>query len=655
MLRCASAGLAGALLLTGCLSVGTASRSAPAAALGFQTTTGGYRISFRPSTGAISIAPPGTRARLDVRELPGAKKLDLLYSVRSVKHSGANYVLMGRSSWTAFTMVVGVPVGSPGLIHLAMTVTPFKDAPTTGRFTGDVKLDGAPASNLKQVTQGPPIAGTSILMSSKALKSTAFYLSNFTALGQFFDRTSSGVSQGNFAYPRAGGKGSLVGATGSGAFGYPVTASSIDTLPRGKSTQVLDTYLYLHRGAATNEAQRATAYIQSLGSVYQVLPKPSIPAPDWRTLALKTATDLSNPANLVTVGGKQYLRSYVSDTRSAPELITQAGVLAAIKAYEARYNVSIPLDATLESGLSVFYDPQFHTIVNGLGHDPAARGESWYFVTNMISLLQAAQSGSPVARKLLLDSTDAVISLAHVNGYEFPQDFRYSDFNGKGSGLQPDVAGGYSWLMLGLFDLTKDQRYLDEAKASIAHVQGKGFDLAYETHMSAYSAAAAQRLYSMTGDNAYRNDAVLSLANLFHATRLWDCTYGNCRKGKGYHTYFGLNPLPWSDYAAILEQYEAWIGLRDYMKYAAKEPAYVTALVEGFFTYSPLTMQYTLPPLLPTGTVLPAAGEYPFVPHNNLAWYIPVEDLRVGEQNSGIIGQEIYGAGGPFIFAAYAP
>ena len=43
---------------------------------------------------------------------------------------------------------------------------------------------------------------------------------------------------------------------------------------------------------------------------------------------------LIDPANLVTVGGQQYLRSYVSDTRSAPELITQAGVLAGVKAYE---------------------------------------------------------------------------------------------------------------------------------------------------------------------------------------------------------------------------------------------------------------------------------------------------------------------------------
>jgi hypothetical protein len=294
-------------------------------------------------------------------------------------------------------------------------------------------------------------------------------------------------------------------------------------------------------------------------------------------------------------------------------------------------------------------------VVNGLGHDPSATGESWYFVTNMISLLQLTRLGSANARTLLLDSADAVISFAHVNKYEFPQNFRYSDWNGQGSGLQSDVAGGYAWLMLGLYDLTKDNRYLQEAEASIVHMEGKGFSLAYETHMSAYGAAAAERLYTMTNNTEYRQDALLALANLFQATRLWDCTYGLCRKGAGYHTYFGLNPLPWSDYIAMLEQYEAWLGLRDYLNYAGKEPAYIRDLVEGFVSETPKTMQYALPTRLPSGAATSAAGEYAFVPHNNLRWNIPLEDLRLGDQTSGSIGQEIYGAGGPFMFAAYGP
>src|ERR1041385_8366021 len=146
--------------------------------------------------------------------------------------------------------------------------------------------------------------------------------------------------------------------------------------------------------------------------------------------------------------------------------------------------------------------------------------------------------------------------------------------------------------MLGLYGLTGDAQYLDESKASIAHVAGTGFDLSYETHMSAYTAAAAQRLYTMTGDTVYHGYAVLALANLFHAVRLWDCTYGTCKKGSGYHTYMGLNPLPWSDYVAMLEQSDAWPGLRSCLRYAHDEPAYITNLVKTFVKYSPRTLQY---------------------------------------------------------------
>jgi hypothetical protein len=485
------------------------------------------------------------------------------------------------------------------------------------------------------------------------LGSTILYFSNYTALGPYFDRTRSGVTQPNFPYPRAGTKGSLVGVS-RGSFGYVPPSSSLGSLPHKKATVVVSSYLYLEPTIPSAEADIATAYLRALATVDSAVARPSVPAADWRTLAARVGSDIADRSNWVTVNGHQYLRSYVSDTRSAPELLTQAGVLAGVRAYEARYHTSVPFDGTLDADLSTYYDPVYGTVMNSLPHDPSARGESWYFVNNLISLLQLAQTGDGTAKTLLLQSVDAVIKLAHVNGYEFPQNFAYSDFRGSGSQVEHDVAGGYAWLMLGLYELTGNAQYLDESKASIAHVAGTGFDLSYETHMTAYTAAAAQKLYTMTGDATFHGDAVLALANLFHAVRLWDCTYGACRKGSGYHTYMGLNPLPWSDYVAMLEQYEAWLGLRSYLQYAQNEPAYVTNLVKAFIKDSPRTLQYSLPPLLPSGAASSAAGEYSFVPRNNLSWHIPLEDLREGEVASGAIGQELYGAGGPFMFAAYA-
>jgi len=615
---------------------------------------GAYTLAFTPKSGTIAVSHGGSAA-LQIRELGG---LNLLRSTKKITHSGTSWTLSGKAPWASFQLKLtasspsraGQPSGN-ALIGLTLKVTPSKNAPADPG--PDVTLVHASGAALKEYAAAPPVAGNNLFLSNTTFGSTILYFSNFTALGPYFDRTESGVTQPNFPYPGAGAKGSLVGVSGS-SFGYVPPSSSLGSLPNKKTSVVVSSYLYLEPAIPSAESDIAAAYLRALDTVNAAVAQPSVPAANWQTLAAKSAADIAAPANWVTVNGHQYLRSYVSDTRSAPELLTQAGVLAGVRAYEARSNTSVPFDATLDADLATYYDPVYGTVMNGLPHDPSARGESWYFVNNLISLLQLAQTGDATAKTLLLQSVDAVIKLAHVNGYAFPQNFAYSDFNGSGSQVEHDVAGGYAWLMLGLNELTGDARYLDEAKASIAHVAGTGFDLSYETHMSAYTAAAAQRLYTMTGDATYHRYAVLALANLFHAVRLWDCTYGTCKKGSGYHTYMGLNPLPWSDYVAMLEQYEAWLGLQSYLRYAQNEPAYVTNLVKAFIKYAPRTLQYSLPPLLPSGAASSAAGEYSFVPHNNLSWHIPLEDLREGEAASGAIGQELYGAGGPFMFAAYA-
>jgi hypothetical protein len=617
---------------------------------------GAYTLAFTPNSGTIAVSHGGSAA-LQIKELGGNAKVNLLRSTKKITHSGTSWTLSGKAPWASFQLRLtassptsdGQPSGN-ALIGLTLKVTPTKDAPADPG--PDVTLARAPAA-LDEYAAAPPVAGNNLFLSSAKFGSTILYFSNYTALGAYFDRTQSGVTQPNFPYARAGTKGSLVGVSGS-SFGYVPPSSSLASLPHKKATVVVSSYLYLEPTIPSAESDIATAYLRALDTVDSAVGQPFVAAPKWRTLAARSAADIADRSNWVNVNGHRYLRSYVSDTRSAPELLTQAGVLAGIRAYEARYNTSVPFAATLDADLSTYYDPAYGTVTNGLPHDPSARGESWYFVNNLISLLQLAQTRDGTAKTLLLQSVDAVIKLAHVNGYAFPQNFAYRDFNGTGSQVEHDVAGGYAWLMLGLYDLTGDTRYLDESKASIAHVAGTGFDLSYETHMSAYTAAAAQRLYAMTGDAAYHGYAVLALANLFHAVRLWDCTYGVCKKGPGYHTYMGLNPLPWSDYVAMLEQYEAWLGLQSYLRYAQNEPPYVVNLVKAFIRYSPRTLQYSLPPSLPSGAASSIPGEYPFVSHNNLRWHIPLEDLREGEVASGAIGQELYGAGGPFMFAAHA-
>jgi hypothetical protein len=626
-------------------------QSRPARTAAFAPSTGSYSLGIQLKKGIITVTPRGKKAGLAIKELGGVKASDLLYSTTRTTHSGSTYTFSGHASWAAFSLQLTLVPGVPGLLHLKLSLTPSKDPPLGTGNSPDIQLLKSPTSSLKEYAAATPVAGNAVYLGDIAMGATILYFTNYTALGTYYDRTKSGVSQPNFVYPGTGGAGSLVGANATN-FGYEPPSGSLANLPHMKSTTAVDSYLYLLPGTPSSETELASTYLRMLSTIYERIPRPRVPAPDWKSIAATAANNLSDPANLATLNGHQYLRSYVSDTRVAPELITQAGVLAGLKAFEAKQHVSYQLDAILDADLPTFYDPTYHTVTNHLGHDPQARDESWYYVDILISLLQLAQLGDATARQLLLDSIDDAITLAHANNYEFPQDFQYGVWVAKDAPVQPDVCGGYAWLMLGMYSLIGETRYLDEAKASIAHVAGKGFGLAYELHMTAYTAAAAEHLYRITGDTTYQGYAALALANLFHAARLWDCTYGLCHAG--YHTFMGLDPLPTGDYVAMLEQYEAWLALRDYATYDQGEPSSITGLVNDFLQYTPATMQYTLPPQLPTGVAATSPGLYDFVKQNNLSWQIPLEDLREGDQTSGSIGQEVYGAGGVFVFAAYS-
>jgi hypothetical protein len=119
--------------------------------------------------------------------------------------SGTNWTLSGNAPWASFQLKLtassptsdGQPSGN-ALIGLTLKVTPSKDAPTDPG--PDVTLVHAPAAALKEYAAAPPVAGNNLFLSNTQLRSTILYFSNYTALGPYFDRTRSGVTQPNFPY-----------------------------------------------------------------------------------------------------------------------------------------------------------------------------------------------------------------------------------------------------------------------------------------------------------------------------------------------------------------------------------------------------------------------------------------------------------------------
>jgi hypothetical protein len=71
----------------------------------------------------------------------------------------------------------------------------------------------------------------------------------------------------------------------------------------------------------------------------------------------------------------------------------------------------------------------------------------------------------------------------------------------------------------------------------------------------------------------------------------------------------------------------------------------VEKLVAEFIKHTLLTIPWSLPPFLPDGAATENPSAYETVSENDLSLYIPLEDLRDGWDLSGVIGQEVYGAG----------
>ena len=196
MIRAVSLFLASVLLVVGLPSPALAGSTAKhSKEVTFHTSAGGYTVSFRSSSGALTITPAGKQAGLAVRELPGSKGRDLLYSVSSLRQAGSVYTLKGASKWASFVFTLDVNAAVPGLLHISLSLTPRKAPPAVKRLLPDVQLVHAPASSLKEYAPAPPISGTSVFLSSPALGSSMLYLANLSSLGAYFDRTKSGATQ----------------------------------------------------------------------------------------------------------------------------------------------------------------------------------------------------------------------------------------------------------------------------------------------------------------------------------------------------------------------------------------------------------------------------------------------------------------------------
>ena len=147
------------------------------------------------------------------------------------------------------------------------------------------------------------------------------------------------------------------------------------------------------------------------------------------------------------------------------------------------------------------------------------RGDAWYELGHALKVAELAlwYPDDAELRELAIRSGDSWIDFAHTADYRFPKFYSFETW--QGTGRQPDTGGGFAYFMLLLDELTGEGRFRDEARNALQALDGYGFGLSYETHMTAITAAAAARLYQIEPDPLYLDIINRAVANL-HAPLL---------------------------------------------------------------------------------------------------------------------------------------
>ncbi|MBE9511950.1 MAG: hypothetical protein IMY71_13865 [Bacteroidetes bacterium] len=621
----------------------------------FKLTTGDYTVEFNEETKDMILISHwrawGMLGLCLLAEDPNSNLLNSIEHISSnIDENKITIHVIGDKSWAEYKLTLFAYKNYPGLLRWHLQIKP-KEIPLQiitnrellplfpfHRGLTPVKPSEFITGNFpsyfyaKQV----PFAAPLIYMISKEWwYGSLFYFEDLTSLNKMFEITATGAKKHMVDF-----------STSENSFGYQIPEETLKRLPKDQEVTITDSYLYLLDRWPSDEPDLALTFLYSISTVYDFIDKPNTELTDWQDLAHREIADMNHPRIWVTVEGQPYLRAYVADKRTSAELISQLDVLLALKKYEIKYGGVQELIDKLIKTLPSFYSKKFKAVTNDFPNK--GKGDSWYFVEEMTQLAKLAKLGEPIAHQLLFASTESMITLAHNVDYDFPVFFSFNDLKAT-KGSEPDVCGGYAYLMLELFDLTDDNRYLQEAKRAIQHIRGKAFSLNYEMQMTAMAATAAARLYKLTKDSSYIKMSYMPLANIIQTSWLWECNYGYA---KHYSTFFGLSPMRYAGVITIKEQYETWIYIMEYLRLVHGEiPEYVEKLLSEFCRYTLYTLRYTMPPLLPSEMIELKPHEWEGVDENIPSLYFPIEDLREGRSKSGQIGQQLYGSGGPITFA----
>ncbi len=555
-----------------------------------------------------------------------------------------------------YTCVVDLPHANQRVLHWTTTLRPAADVrmPVSPRDVLPITRDGNPVATAGIVHAAQDGITGNILFATLTEPSdqgrlTMLYCHNIGALTDFFERTrQSGAS-------RVGGKWPELG--------FELPAATNAPLLHGRDYVLADAYVCIEPTSAMNDIECARLFLDLYAAIYLRFPKPQSVHRDWPRRVHETVRDLSHsPACGQDIEGNRYISAYAGSDDRPPESMCQLAVLVPLREYAVSRGIEIPLAGAISRNLPTFVDEKLGVVIRWL---PAKHGllkgqeehmkpevmDSWYLLHTYMNLARLAQQGDGSAKKLFFQSIDYAIKVARRFDYQWPVFYDIYTLDvvkaetEPGKGGEQDVGALYAHLMLTAFDLTKDQKYVDEAIAAAKFLRGLSFDLGYQFNNVCFGAGALFRLWKITGEAQYKGLADVCWANMVRNLWLWECSYGNA---KHYDTFLGLAPLQNAAYLALYEELEVLAAIHQYMQIAGNEaPVALRILLPEYCRYLISRAWFHYPSELPQDILAPkpTSGEM----HRHLS--VPVEDLGEGWEPAGKVGQEVYGASAPFIIA----
>lgn len=425
-------------------------------------------------------------------------------------------------------------------------------------------------------------------------------------------------------------------------------------LPAGREMPVSRALVALHGDSDGDEEDQARRFLRLLGRIYLHLERPAPEFRDWPERARKTWHDLDT-SPFATIGhyGARYARPYTD--AEYPDSMVQLSLLAAMCDWRGWSGEEPAPYAAFRKGVAKFHDTTLHSLrryLPNVGDDKDADAvDSWYMYHPMLNLARLAQGGDAGARQILFDSLERGIEAAHHFRYKWPIQYKIHDFsvitaardeNGHG---QTDVGGIYAYLMLQAFELSEDQRYLDEARAALEASRGARFELNYQANLTAWGAAACLRMWRITGEEEFLRQGYVFLASFFHNTAIWECDIAHARH---YRNFLGATALHDAPYMALYECFDSFAAFEVCLKESGPliEPA-VRLLLAEYCKYALDRTWFYYPDALPPE----ALADEQRNGHIACDLSFPLEDVYVDGQPAGQVGQEIYGGGAAAIFA----